>query len=244
MGFRSSFNFVPERYSIDQSLVDELKERGFEVGIHGLKHDGKLFISRDEFERRAKLINNYLKTLGAVGFRAPLTHRHPEWMQILDIEYDLSFFDTDPYEPIPGGTMSLWPFIVGRFVELPYTLIQDYTLTSILGETSPRLWLEKVDFINEYHGMALLNSHPDYLKDPNSFKIYTKFLEAMKNNGEYWHALPRDVARWWRVRAEAKGMDVSGLSLSTAKLEGEGIVILAAPACGYATCEEIEAGLR
>ena len=96
LGFRSSFNFVPERYPIDQSLVDELKERGFEVGIHGLKHDGKLFSSRDEFERRSKLINKYLKTFGAVGFRAPLTHRHPEWMQVLDIEYDLSFFDTDP----------------------------------------------------------------------------------------------------------------------------------------------------
>jgi peptidoglycan/xylan/chitin deacetylase (PgdA/CDA1 family) len=225
LGFSSSFNFIPERYSIDQSLVDELKERGFEVGVHGLKHDGKLFSSRDEFERRAILINKYLKTLGAVGFRAPLTHRHPEWMQVLDIEYDLSFFDTDPYEPIPGGTMSLWPFTMGHFVELPYTLVQDYTLTSILGETSPRLWLEKVDFIKEYHGMALLNSHPDYLKDPNSFKVYAEFLESMKNNGEYWHVLPRDVARWWKSRATSTGMDASVLGLSIVRLEGESIVI-------------------
>src|SRR6185312_11086132 len=165
LGFRSSFNFVPERYEIDQSLIIELKERGFEVGIHGLKHDGKLFRSRDEFERRAKLINKYLEIFGAVGFRAPLTHRHPEWMQILAIEYDLSFFDTDPYEPIAGGTMSLWPFFIGKFVELPYTLVQDFTLTSVLGETSPKIWLEKVEFIAKYHGMALLNSHPDYLRE-------------------------------------------------------------------------------
>jgi len=201
LGFRSSFYFVPERYSIDQSLIGELKERGFEIGIHGLKHDGKLFSSRDEFERRSKVINNYLKTLGAVGFRAPLTHRHPEWMQDLEIEYDLSFFDTDPYEPIPGGTMNIWPFFIGHFVELPYTLVQDYTLTSILGEKSPRIWLEKVDFIAEHHGMALVNSHPDYLREKNTWDVYLQFLLKMRERHGYWHALPRDVANWWRVRS-------------------------------------------
>lgn len=201
LGFRSSFYFVPERYSIDQSLIGELKERGFEIGIHGLKHDGKLFSSRDEFERRSKVINNYLKTLGAVGFRAPLTHRHPEWMQDLEIEYDLSFFDTDPYEPIPGGTMNIWPFFIGHFVELPYTLVQDYTLTSILGEKSPRIWLEKVDFIEEHHGMALVNSHPDYLREKNTWDVYLQFLLKMRERHGYWHALPRDVANWWRVRS-------------------------------------------
>ena len=80
--------------------------------------------------------------------------RNPEWMQALEIEYDLSFFDADPYEPMPGGTMSIWPFILGRFVELPYTLIQDHTLTAVLGETTPRLWLEKVDFIERYRGWS------------------------------------------------------------------------------------------
>jgi peptidoglycan/xylan/chitin deacetylase (PgdA/CDA1 family) len=201
LGFRSSFNFVPERYQIDMSLVDELRRRGFEVGIHGLKHDGKLFNSRAEFDRRAIKINRYLKEFGAVGFRAPLTHRNPEWMQSLDIEYDLSFFDTDPYEPIPGGTMSIWPFFTGHFVELPYTLVQDYTLTSVLGETSPSLWLEKVDFIEKYHGMALLNSHPDYLQEPANLKVYSTFLLTMKARDGYWRALPREAAQWWRKRA-------------------------------------------
>jgi hypothetical protein len=112
-GFRSSFNFVPEGYPIDVSLLAELRERGFEIGVHGLKHDGRLFSSRAEFERRAERINSYLRAWGAVGFPAPFTHRQPEWMQSLEIEYDLSFFDTDPYETIPGGTISIWPFSVG-----------------------------------------------------------------------------------------------------------------------------------
>jgi peptidoglycan/xylan/chitin deacetylase (PgdA/CDA1 family) len=201
LGFRSSFNFVLERYPLDHALIRELVERGFEVGCHGLKHDGKLFSTQTEFTRRVTKINAYMKEYGMVGFRSPLTHRNPEWMQALDIEYDLSFFDTDPFEPIPGGTMSIWPFFLGRFIELPYTLVQDYTLTSILGETTPRIWLEKVDFINRFHGMALVNSHPDYLKEKTTWAVYDEFLNSMKNRGGYWHALPRDIARWWQKRA-------------------------------------------
>lgn len=122
-------------------------------------------------------------------------------MQALEIEYDLSFFDTDPYEPIPGGTMSIWPFEMGRFVELPYTLVQDYTLTTILGEVTPRIWLQKVDFIERYYGMALVNTHPDYLAGAVTWTVYAEFLQAMRRREGYWHILPRDVARWWRARS-------------------------------------------
>ena len=202
-GFRSSFNFVPERYPIDRELISSLRRRGFEIGLHGLKHDGRLFSSRAVFIERAVRINDYLRVFDATGFRAPFTHRQPEWMQALEIEYDLSFFDTDPYEPVPGGTMSIWPFSIGHFMELPYTLVQDYTLTAVLGETTPRVWLEKVDFIEKYWGMALVNSHPDYLRDPTGWRLYEQFLEAMSRRaGRYWHALPCEVARWWRDRRD------------------------------------------
>jgi peptidoglycan/xylan/chitin deacetylase (PgdA/CDA1 family) len=202
-GFRSAFNFVPERYRVDRGLMQDLRARGFEIGVHGLKHDGRDFSSHVEFLRRASLTNRHLRDFEAVGFRAPLTHRNPEWMQALDIEYDSSFFDTDPYEPIAGGTMTIWPFQLGRFVEMPYTLTQDYTASVVLGETSPRLWVEKTEFIRANHGMALLNTHPDYLRHPRTWSMYSAFLETMSGRGDYYHALPRDVARWWRARAQA-----------------------------------------
>lgn len=203
MGFRSSFNFIPERYTIDNNLVDELKRRGFEIGIHGVRHDGKLFLSKKGFDERVKRINGYLETYGAAGFRSPLTHRNPEWMQALDVEYDSSFFDTDPYEPMPGGTMSIYPYLLGKFVELPYTLMQDYTLASFMQQDTPRLWLEKTAFIEQYHGMALINSHPDYLQDTRTQYVYTRFLEEMQTKDSVYHALPRDTARWWRERSAA-----------------------------------------
>jgi hypothetical protein len=146
-GFRSIFNIVPERYPVDKSYLEALRSRGFEIGIHGLKHDGKLFKTHKEFNCRAKKINNYLSIYGATGFRTPLMHRQPVWMQALNCDYDMSFFDTDPYEGMPGGCMSIWPFFMGHFVELPYTLIQDHTLMMILEENTPKLWMDKVNFI-------------------------------------------------------------------------------------------------
>jgi peptidoglycan/xylan/chitin deacetylase (PgdA/CDA1 family) len=203
LGFRSSFYFVPERYPLDLGLMGELRSRGFEVGVHGLNHVDGLFAGCDEFKRQVQRINRYLSQFDAAGFRAPLTQRQPEWMQDLEIEYDTTFFDTDPYEPIAGGTMSIWPFQLGHFVELPYTLVQDHTLAVILGESTPRLWLEKVDFIQASHGMALSLTHPDYLRSPRTWRLYADFLRTMRERADYYHALPKEVARWWRARTTA-----------------------------------------
>ncbi len=228
LGYHSSFNFVPERYQLDTAIIQELRERGFEIGIHGLKHDGHLFSSRMEFSRRAVKINQYLKSLDAVGFRAPLTHRQPEWMQMLEIVYDLSFFDTDPYEPIPGGVMSIWPFILGRFVELPYTLPQDYTLTNILCEQTPDTWLNKTTFLEKYFGMALVNTHPDYLTRSENWKVYVHFLEMLKNRADYWYALPREVAIWWRTRIQVETMsELPRSTVSVARLQDGELSIIA-----------------
>jgi peptidoglycan/xylan/chitin deacetylase (PgdA/CDA1 family) len=231
-GFRSSFNFVAERYPLDIQLLDELRARGFEIGLHGLKHDGRLFTSRAHFNQRAQPINRHLRRLGAVGFRAPLTHRHPEWMQALEVDYDLSFFDTDPYEPIPGGTMSIWPFQIGHFVELPYTLAQDFTVAVVLGEKTPQVWLDKVAFLRGYSGMALVNTHPDYLARPFVRQIYLDFLREMAWQRDYWHALPRDIASWWKARATAPSVDsLPGAVEGTVELSYDrtGVVVTANP---------------
>ena len=100
-GFRSAFNVVPKDYPVDHNLLGELRERGFEIGVHGLRHNGRLFLSRRDFEHDLPGINDHLKRWDAVGFRAPFTHRNPEWMQDLEIEHDSTFFDTDPFETIP-----------------------------------------------------------------------------------------------------------------------------------------------
>ena len=212
-GFRSSFNFVPERYEVAAELRQELESQGFEIGVHGLCHDGKLFRSRDVFAKRASRINHYLKQWGAIGFRAPAMHRHLDWLRELDILYDASTFDSDPFEPQPQGVGTIFPFRVesheGRpgYIELPYTLAQDFTLLILMRKPNVDIWKRKLDWIAERGGMALLNTHPDYMDfgdcqpsyEEYSVALYEEFLHYAKEKYDAccWHALPRDVAGFY-----------------------------------------------
>ncbi len=211
LGFRSSFNFVPERYSVSAELRHRLTNNGFEVGVHGLKHDGKLYRSRKIFRERAVRINHYLQEWGAVGFRSPSMHHNLEWIHDLDIEYDASTFDTDPFEPQSDGVGTIFPFFVKEnliqkvYAELPYTLPQDFTLFILMRETTIDIWKRKLAWIAEHGGMALLNTHPDYMSfdgrklglEEYPVEYYAEFLQYVKfkYEGLYWHALPTDVAR-------------------------------------------------
>jgi hypothetical protein len=200
LGFRSSWNIVPHKYPVDRRLLRELAERGFEIGVHGYNHDGKLFLSRTEFDRRVPGINAALRSFGAVGFRAPMVHRNLAWMQSLAIDYDASCFDVDPYQAMPGGVGGVWPFMAGKFVELPYTLPQDHTLFVALGEPSGRIWEEKLAYLVRLRGMALLITHPDYLNSSRRIDAYRRLLLTARELPGMWHALPREVAAWWRQR--------------------------------------------
>jgi peptidoglycan/xylan/chitin deacetylase (PgdA/CDA1 family) len=203
LGFRSSWNLVPYKYKIDMGLVKDLQSRGFEIGIHGYNHDGQLFSSRKLFDRRAVAINAAIRKYGAVGFRSPMVHRNLNWLQALNVEYDSSCFDIDPYQPVPGGVGTIWPFVAGRFVELPYTLPQDHTLFVSLGLRDDQIWKNKLEFIIRHQGMALMLTHPDYLTNRRESEIYFQFLNHVKNCGEYWHGLPMEITRWWREREQA-----------------------------------------
>jgi hypothetical protein len=115
LGFRSCYNLIPEgSYQVTQELRDHITSRGFEVGVHDLYHDGKLFSSRKNFRQCAPRINHYLKEWGVVGFRAGFMHHNLDWIHDLHVQYDCSTFDTDPFEPQPEGVDTIFPFWVGR----------------------------------------------------------------------------------------------------------------------------------
>jgi glycosyltransferase involved in cell wall biosynthesis len=113
MGFRSSFNFIPEgSYKAPAELREELARDGFEVAVHDLNHDGRLYRSRREFTGKARKINKYLSEWGAVGFRSGFMLSNLDWHHELEIDYDMSTFDTDPFEPQPHGSHTIFPFWV------------------------------------------------------------------------------------------------------------------------------------
>jgi glycosyltransferase involved in cell wall biosynthesis len=225
LGFCSSFNFIPQGdYRVSRDLRDELTLNGFEVGVHDLHHDGKLYQNSRDFADKARQINRHIREWDTKGFRSGFMFHNLEWLHQLDVAYDASTFDTDPFEPQPDGVGTIFPFWVPRsnaasinhplstinrssqgYVELPYTLPQDSTLFLLLREQTPEIWFRKLAWIAEHGGMALVNVHPDYTafsagsaQVPREFpvEIYRRFLEHVRSRyaGQYWHALPQEVA--------------------------------------------------
>jgi len=245
LGFRSSFNFIPEgNYHTPRKLREELVQNGFEVGVHDLKHNGRLYRSRRDFRINAERINSYLRDWGAVGFRSGFMLHNLDWLHELEIEYDASTFDTDPFEPQPEGRHTIFPCWIPRlptvpafasngdvhaahsadgsstgYIELPYTLPQDSTLFLFLREPSIDLWIKKVDWIAAHRGMILVDTHPDYMAMGSSaasgheypVKFYSQLLDYIRSRyeGQYWHALPREVAAW--ARTKGTNPDPNGL---------------------------------
>ncbi len=154
--------------------------------MHDLHHDGKLYESREAFSENARRINHYLQAWGAAGFRGGFMLRELDWIHDLDIQYDASTFDTDPFEPQPDGSGTIFPFWIPKpgnepsarfssdalrpgsrgpgYVELSYTLPQDSTMFFVLREKTTAIWKKKLDWIARRGGMALVNVHPDYLR--------------------------------------------------------------------------------
>jgi hypothetical protein len=221
-GCRSSWNLVPKRYAVADDVVTELKAKGFEVGVHGLYHDGRDLESRALLGERLPEMRAWAERWGATGFRSPATHRRWEWMPLLGFDHDSSYPDTDPFEPQGGGCCTWLPFVNDGLVELPITLPQDHTLFVILQRADEGLWLEKTDLLRARGGMALLDTHPDYLLEPARLELYKRFLARATADPGVWCALPSEVSAWWRRRADSR-----------IERDGEGWLVMG-PAAGEA----------
>jgi hypothetical protein len=201
-GYRSSWNFVPENVApAEDVLVRELRASGFEVGVHGLFHDGRDIASRRMLKKRLPRIRQYAERWQASGFRSPATLRSWELMPLLGFDYDSSYSDTAPFEPQTGGSCSWLPYMIEHLIELPITLPQDHTLFELLGHRDGSVWLEKTRFLRNRGGMALTLTHPDYIGNARLLASYADFLDEFADDETAWRALPGQVSAWWRRRA-------------------------------------------
>ena len=203
-GFRSSWNLPLAQYPIDWKIVEQMRLRGFEFGAHGLAHDGRMFRSLDDFEKCRVEVERIAAEHNLVGFRGPSTLRNAQWISRMTFSYDSSFSDTDPYEPQPGGSCSLFPFFLSQVVELPYTLPQDHTLIHLVRRSPIPIWATKARWIQSLGGMILTLVHPDYSGDPPHLMAYEELLKILSEFDTAWRALPMEVAQWWRERAQMK----------------------------------------
>lgn len=227
-GIKASFQVVPERrYEVPETYLTSITQRGFEVNVQDLNHDGQLFDNYEEFQRRAKAINAYAGAFKAVGFRSAVLYRNVDWLNSLSFEYDMSIPNVAHLDPQAGGCCTVFPYFVGDILEIPVTTTQDYSLFHILRDYSLNLWREQTSRIQERHGVMNFIIHPDYVtedKEMRVFKDLLAHLADLRAKAGLWIPLPRELSEWWKQRSRmqivksASGWEIVGEGKERARL--------------------------
>jgi hypothetical protein len=237
-GIKASFQVIPEkRYEVPDEYVQHMRSRGFEFNVHDLNHDGQLYQERGLFLQRAQKINEYIKKFGAKGFRAGVMYRNLDWYDAYEFSYDMSMPNVAHLEPQRGGCCTVFPYFVGKILEIPLTTCQDYSLFQILNDYSIDLWKQQIALIRKRNGLISFIAHPDYLMNSQARRVYELLLGYLRQIVEHdkvWMALPGEVDQWWRARSQMKlvpagdgwkieGPDCDRARIAYATLDGDGI---------------------
>jgi hypothetical protein len=221
-GIKASFQVVPEtRYEVTPKYLESIAKRGFEVAVQDLNHDGHLYRSREEFEKRVAKINAYGRKWGAKGFRSAILYRRQEWFGALEFSYDMSVPNVAHLDPQRGGCCTVMPYFIGKLLELPVTITQDYSLFHILQEHSIALWKRQIELILEKHGLISAIVHPDYIMTAPERQTYEELLShlvSLREEKGVWVTTPGEVNQWWRQRAQMNIVEDGG----TLRIKGPG----------------------
>ena len=213
-GIRASFQVIPEkRYEVPDEYVALIRSRGFEFNIHDLNHDGQLYQERQLFLQRSKKINSYVKKFATNGFRAGVMYRNLDWYDAYEMSYDMSMPNVAHLEPQRGGCCTVFPYFVGKILEIPLTTCQDYSLFQILNDYSIDLWKQQLALLRKRNGLMSFIAHPDYLIDAGARKVYEsllQYLQQMVQREKIWMALPGEVDQWWRARSQMHLVQAEG----------------------------------
>lgn len=235
---KSAFQIVPEgRYAVSQAFLSAIRERGFEINVHDLNHDGRLFQNEKRFMERVVSVNRYGKLFGTAGFRAGVMYRNQQWCHALEFEYDMSVPNVAHLEPQRGGCCTVFPYFIGHLLELPSTTTQDYALFHFLREYSLDLWKRQIAVIRQRHGLISILVHPDYILEKRAREVYLqllRFLDTLRGKENVWLTTPASVNDWWRIRSaltlipDGSGWRIHGAGserarIAFARLEGDTI---------------------
>jgi len=206
MGVRSTFNIVPNRYAIDFNLLRKLEDEGFEIGIHGHDHSGRLPFKPAIVQQ--KLLKDAVKSFQSLdvrGFRSPSLFRTPYLFEALEkvFEYDSSVPDTENYTRNTSfnGVATCFPYYRGKLLEIPLSLPQDAVLLALRKNTNEmlKIWINKLDAIQTFGGMGVLNTHPEphFTGNKKMLALYEKFILHLKEKN-YQICTMIELCRYWK----------------------------------------------
>jgi hypothetical protein len=237
-GIKSSFQLIPgARYTVTPSICSGIQQRGFEVNVHDLMHDGHLFDDPQTFAAAAEQINAHGVRFGSKGFRSGALYRNQAWYSALQFSYDLSVPNCAHLDPQRGGCCTVMPYFIDDLLEIPVTATQDYTLFHVLKTYKQDLWQEQIARIAAQHGLISFIVHPDYLDHPEALAAYETLLSHLGHLRAVqglWIALPGEIDSWWRARQAMRlepttngwrivGDHAERAQIAYASLDGDGV---------------------
>ncbi|MGQ4910959.1 MAG: DUF2334 domain-containing protein [Candidatus Thorarchaeota archaeon] len=217
----STFNIVPSSldYDLTADTVRGLVDDGFDVGMHGLHHDGKFaYLSEGEQRLRLEKAAERARHLGipTLGYRAPLLHRTRKMVRYLTelgYEWDSSFPDTDDSTVgyATTGSRTVFPFyplfhdgdewVRSSMLEIPVSMPQDWTLLyyyKLSEESMLRVWKKKMEYIKSRGGLAVFILHPDPedFGHPKHHKAFRRLLRIIKDADPEFLTCSSLAERW------------------------------------------------
>ena len=72
----------------------------------------------------------------------------------------------------------------------------------VLKVKNINIWINKINWLVENHGMILVITHPDYLIENDHLRKYEELLVYLKSLNSVWYCLPKEITEWWRKKSK------------------------------------------
>jgi hypothetical protein len=193
-------------YHLDKGLLSELTREGFEIGLHGYRHE--LGLARKSYNRIKTEIERSLSLLQSLevevkGFRAPgfsVSDAVLSALEALGFCYDSSMQLCNGLYHSCGISFP-YRYPEKKFWELPLAVQDDLFFRDARVEEKEVLHiLEKILLQTiELGGTAFFNFHPCLMKDRIVFyKMFLEMLTSYKDT--VWIVLPDELCHWLEQR--------------------------------------------
>lgn len=201
VGARSTNFVVPCAWPIDYSLLDQINDRGHEIGIHGYDHSNRTpFLGPLKRRNRLQSAHELVERYNILGYRSPSLLRTSDLLRDLGnlYRYDSSIPTSGGVFPVPNnGCASARPFWVEEIAELPLTMPRDGGLL-FLGDSSHEvleIWINCAKSISLSGGIVVLLTHCEARFSGNApmLNAYRGFLEFVATSEHFVWSNPRQI---------------------------------------------------
>ncbi len=197
-GAHSTSFVVPRGWPLDFGQLDEIHNRGNEIGTHGYDHSNRTsFVEPTQRRERLAAGKRILERYSPVGYRAPSLLRTQELLSDLAsfYGYDSSIPTSGGLFPVPNnGCASARPFELSGIWEVPLSLPRDGSLL-FLGYSPQEigdLWISCTEMIRRAGGVVVLLTHCEARFSGNAqlLGVYRRFLQHIASSKDYrWATL-------------------------------------------------------